>query len=75
MWNVEIRVKGQIDEHWSAWFEDLTLVHTVDGDTILTGAVRDQAHLYGLLARLRDLGLSLASVSSTEAESGRHQVL
>ena len=53
MQSVEIRVKGQIDEHWLTWFEDLLVVHTTEGETILTGPVRDQADLYGLLTRLR----------------------
>ncbi len=65
MQRVEIRVKGQIDEHWSDWFGSLTIVHADMDETILTGAVVDQAALYGLLAKLRDLGLSLVSVSSS----------
>jgi len=61
MLSVEIRVQGRIDEHWSSWFEDLS-VRYIDADTVLTGSVADQAALYGLLARLRDLGLDLVSV-------------
>ena len=67
MLQVEIRVKGQIDAHWSSWFEGLTIEHTSEGETVITGEVTDQAALYGLLARLRDLGLSLVSVDSVEA--------
>ena len=65
MLNVEIRVRGQIDEQWADWFEDLTLSHS-EGVTVLIGAVQDQSALYGLLAKLRDLGLPLVSVSSGE---------
>jgi hypothetical protein len=68
MQNIEIRVKGQIDEHWSDWFEDLTITHTDQDGTILSGTVVDQAALYGLLAKLRDLGLSLLSVNRVEIE-------
>lgn len=68
MQNVEIRVKGRIDEHWSDWFDDLTITHTDQDETILSGTVVDQAVLYGLLAKLRDLGLPLLSVTRTEAE-------
>ena len=68
MQRVEIRVKGRIDEHWSDWFEGLTVTHTGESDTVLTGSVVDQAALYGLLTRLRDLGLTLLSVSSSESE-------
>jgi hypothetical protein len=59
---VEIRVKGQIDEHWSDWFAGLEITHTAQDETIMTGEVVDQAALYGLLAKLRDLGLPLVSV-------------
>jgi hypothetical protein len=62
---VEIRIKGQINSQWSEWFEGLTITHT-DEETILSGEVADQAALYGLIARLRDLGLDLVSVSSEE---------
>ncbi|MGD2176310.1 MAG: hypothetical protein PVG71_00650 [Anaerolineae bacterium] len=62
MHDVEIRIKGRIDEHWSDWFADLEIAHTERDESILTGAVPDQAALYGLLAKLRDLGLPLVSV-------------
>jgi hypothetical protein len=73
MQSVEIRVKGQIDEHWSDWFEDLTIRHTEQDGTILSGTVVDQAALYGLLTKLRNLGLSLVSVNSVEGEEGREK--
>ncbi|MCP4541037.1 MAG: hypothetical protein GY832_28205 [Chloroflexi bacterium] len=66
MQKVEIHVKGQIDEHWSDWFEDMDVTHTDQGETILTGTVIDQSALYGLITKLRDLGLSLISVNSSE---------
>jgi len=68
MHRVEIRVKGQINEHWSEWLEDLAITHTEHGETLLTGLVGDQAALHGLLAKVRDLGLPLLSVSSLEIE-------
>ena len=73
MQSVEIRVKGQIDEHWSDWFEGLTLAHTEQDETTLSGTVVDQAALYGLLTKLRNLGLSLVSVNSVEGEEGRER--
>ena len=69
MQQVEIRVKGQIDERWSEWLEGLTITHTTEGETVLTGSVLDQSALYGLLARLRDLGLPLLSVNTREANA------
>ena len=68
MLKAEIRVKGQIDQDWSDWFEGLTVTHTDQGETILVGEVVDQSALYGLLAKLRDLGLPLVSVNSAEIE-------
>ena len=68
MHRVEIRVKGQLNEHWSEWLEDLAIIHTEHGETLLTGLVADQAALHGLLAKVRDLGLPLLSVNSTEVE-------
>ena len=57
----EIRVKGILDGRWTAWFEDLQI--TSDGDeTVIAGAVADQAALHGLLTKVRDLGLFLISV-------------
>jgi hypothetical protein len=67
---VEIRTRGHIDEHWSAWFEDLAIAHGAGGETTLSGNVVDQAALYGVLARLRDLGLPLLSVYSAEVDAG-----
>ena len=66
MKQVEIRVKGHLDQSWSDWFEGLMITHTEQGETVLTGSVVDQAALYGLLAKLRDLGLSLLTVHSEE---------
>ena len=66
MQRIEIRVKGQIDEHWSDWFGGLTITHTEEGETVLNGSIADQAALYGLLSKLRDLGLQLLSVTRTD---------
>jgi len=57
-----LRVGGHLDQHWSLWFGDLTLVHEDDGTTSLTGVVSDQAQLYGLLTKVRDLGVTLISL-------------
>jgi hypothetical protein len=65
----EIRVREHLDERWARRFDDLTLSHDADGATVLVGFVRDQAALHGLLARVRDLGLTLVSVNRTEEET------
>ena len=59
----EIRLKGHLDSRWAAWFDGLTLTHHSDGSTIIGGPVADQAALYGLLQKTRDLGLPLISVN------------
>ncbi len=58
----EIRLKGHLDARWAERFEGLTLSHDGDGTTVLFGLVVDQAALYGLLRKVRDLGLPLLSV-------------
>ena len=68
MQRVEITVKKRIDFNWSEWFEGMTIRHTDQDETILSGTIVDQAALYGLLTKLRNLGLSLVSVNSVEVE-------
>ena len=63
MQKVEIRVKGGLDEHWSEWFQDFEVTPGEEGESILVGEVVDQAALYGLIAKLRDLGLTLIAVN------------
>jgi hypothetical protein len=70
---VEIRVEGHIDPTWSEWLDGLTLIHTEQGETLLAGPVGDQAALYGLIAKLRDLGLKLLSVE-TDGETSEETV-
>ena len=65
---VEIRVKGRVDEHWSEWFGGLSLTYPDQDVTLLSGKVADQAALYGVLARLRDLALPLLSVRGGEVD-------
>ena len=65
----EIRVKGLLDEQWSGWFGGLTIVPQVSGETLLTGPVRDQAALHGLIIKIRDMGLPLLSIKRIDADS------
>ena len=64
-----IRVDGHLDDHWAAWWGDLTLTHERDGTTSLTGPVCDQAELHGLLMKVRDLGVTLVSVTLAGREA------
>jgi hypothetical protein len=58
----QIRLQGHLGCQWMDWFEGLTITLCDDGDTLLTGAVLDQAALHGLLKKVRDLGIPLISV-------------
>ena len=62
----EIRIKGHLDDRWTDWFEGLTIRREENGTTLLTGSRIDQAALYGLLRRVRDLGLPLLLVMRVE---------
>jgi hypothetical protein len=59
----EIRVKGHLDDSWSDWLEGLEVRLLENGEMILSGQIRDQAALIGILNRLYGLNLSLLSVS------------
>jgi hypothetical protein len=59
----QIRVRGAIDPHWSDWFDGMAIVYDAGGDTVLSGRLADQAALYGVLHRIRDLGLPLLAVA------------
>ena len=60
---VEIKIKGHLDQQWSDWFAGLELTHLAENATLLAGALPDQAALHGLLERIRDLNLKLISVT------------
>ena len=65
----EIRIKGHLDNRWANWFDGLTITRADNGDTLLTGPVVDQAALYGLLRKVRDLGMPLISVNRVKPGS------
>lgn len=58
----EIWVKEPIDSSWSEWLEDFKLTRMEGQVTRMTGCVKDQTALYGLLNQLRDLNLTLLLV-------------
>jgi hypothetical protein len=62
----QIRIKGHLSDQWANWFEGLNITLEEDGDTLLTGPVVDQAALFGLLKKVRDLGLPLVSINCVE---------
>ena len=62
MHQVEIRVEGQLDRQWLDWLGDFAIAYTEQNESILTGHIVDQSDLYGLIGKMRDLGLTLISV-------------
>jgi len=75
----EICIEGRLGSQTAAWFEDMTLTvneETSPPQTIIRGYIIDQAALYGLISRARDLGLTLLSVKRlAETEAGEPQAL
>ena len=59
----QIRIKGHLSHQWADWFEGLTITLEDNGVTLLRGLVVDQAALYGLLRKVRDLGMPLLAVN------------
>ena len=64
----QIRIQGHLGEQWTDWFDGLTVMLEENGDTLLTGPVVDQAALYGLLRKVRDLGMPLLSVNRVKPD-------
>lgn len=62
----EIRVKGQLDPGWSEWFEDFSVTPLKEGETKISGWIQDQSALHGVLARIRNLNLTLISVTRVD---------
>ena len=63
MQQLEIRIEGHLDEYWDDWLDGFSVNYSDQGDTILTGQAKDQAALYGVIAKMRDLGVNLISIN------------
>jgi hypothetical protein len=61
----EIRIEGQLDGQWTDWFDGMSITLEAGGTTLLSGPVPDQSALYGVLRKVRDLGLTLVAVNRT----------
>lgn len=59
----EIKIRGNLNPAWSAWFAGMRVAQTEGNETLLAGELPDQAALHGLLERIRDLNLFLISVT------------
>jgi hypothetical protein len=63
-----IRVRGHLGSRWGSRFGDMTITHEPDGATLMTGSIVDEAALHGALRNIRDLGLTLLSITRVEPD-------
>jgi hypothetical protein len=70
MQRVEIHIQGRLDTIWADWLDGFSLSYTGKNETVLTGQVTDQAALFGLIAKLRDLGVKLLAVHFEDQTTG-----
>jgi hypothetical protein len=63
----QITVKGHLGNHWSAWFDNMMITNEANGEAVLRGPLADQSALYGVLAKVRNLGLPLIAVCQVVA--------
>jgi hypothetical protein len=59
----QIRIEGHLGQQWEDWFGSVSITREENGQTLITCTVPDQAALFGLLKKARDLGLPLVSVT------------
>ncbi len=65
----QILIRGHLNpQRWVDWFTGLTITTLENGDTLLSGPLADQSALHGVLTRIRDLNLTLLSVTKADAE-------
>lgn len=61
-----VKLEGQLDQRWTDWFDGMQIVIDEYGNTILSGPIKDQAELQGLIKKIYNLGLTLVSVNPQE---------
>lgn len=62
----EITIRGHLTPEWAEVFDEMEVICLPDSNTLITGVLPDQTALYGLLMQLRDLGITLISVTQKE---------
>lgn len=67
----QIRLKGHLDRHWSAWFDGLSISNEANGEVVLCGPLADQAALHGVLIKVRDLGMPLLAIMTVAADDAQ----
>jgi hypothetical protein len=69
----KIKAEGHLDKEWKSYFEDIEISYA-GNNTILSGDIKDEAHLHGVLNQIRDLNLKLISVYSDEKENEKNVI-
>jgi hypothetical protein len=69
MMQCRIRVKGHLSNNWADWFGDMTLENQPGGEALISGLLPDQGALYGVLNRIRDMGLELLSMDCSQQDA------
>ncbi len=64
----EIRIGAQLSSQWMSWFDNLAISVEESGETLMVGPLADQAALFGLLKKVRDLGIPLISVNLVQSQ-------
>jgi hypothetical protein len=67
-----IRLKGHLADHWSDWFEGMTISNEANGEAVLRGSLPDQAALHGVLIKIRDLGMPLLAVATVATSQSQN---
>jgi len=67
----KICIEGNLSECWSDWFSGLEITYGPGNETILMGALQDQASLHGVLMKIRDLHLVLISINRISHPSSK----
>jgi hypothetical protein len=66
MENIEIVIKGYLERDWSEWLNVISIEQKPEGVTSIRGTIRDQAELFGILNRLKNLGIKILKIESSE---------
>ena len=71
----DIRIEGQLDTSWAEWFDGLTITNLANDTAQLSGNLVDQAALHGTLNKVRNLNLTLISVTSLDSPTGNKETI
>ena len=63
----QLCLEGHLSKHLSNYFLNFEITLHTTGHTVLTGPITDQAELFGLLKKVRDLGIPLISLNRLES--------